>query len=193
MILGALIGGVACTTSSRSYVLTCVAATLLLTASGRALLVPIHNLLSPSITIFGVCRQDDCHACARVHVNSDSIWPACQHPLTLSLDWSPVSVSRIVDLVVGCVVELSAALTTTTLLSSGAGLPAASDVPLLEPCMGPLLKLIAVCPGEMIELVLPVCTTSLFTVSSYRVHKSRGFAPARLQHAMQPFWPLFLI
>ena len=104
-----------------------------------------------------------------------------------------VSVSRIVGLVVGCVVELSATVATTTLPTSGAGLPAAGAVPLLELGARPLLKLRAVCPGESIELALPDCVTSLSTVSCNRVRNSRGFAPACLQHAMQPFWPPYLI
>ena len=142
MILDALIGCVASTTSSRPYVLTCVAVPdcikifqrssrrivqppdvddlqslgsgllqrdfrhiqllnvrkflgsiltqLLLfkqmskmsTLGSIAFLVPVHNVLSPPITIFGICRQNDCPARARVHVNSDSIWPARQQPLT---------------------------------------------------------------------------------------------------------------
>ena len=54
--------------------------------------------------------------------------------LASTLDWSPGSVSRIVDLVVGCVVVLSATTATATLPTSGAGLPAAIAVPLLELC-----------------------------------------------------------
>ena len=48
------------------------------TLGSTAFLVPVHNLLSPSITIFGICRQNDYSA--RVHVRGGSvpIWSACQ-------------------------------------------------------------------------------------------------------------------
>ena len=72
------------------------------------------------------------------------------------LDWSSVFTTRIVELVVDCVVELASTAATIVRLSSGAGLPAASAVSLLELCMLPLLKLYCVFPGETFELALSV-------------------------------------
>ena len=128
---------VACTSSSWSGALTCVASLLLVAAvsSGQLLddrklldsslafcdpnkcpkcplLAPqyflfLHNLLSPSFTIFGTYRQNDCSA--RVHVRNGSvpIECACQHFVDSMLDSSSISTTRIVELVVDCVVAFS--------------------------------------------------------------------------------------
>ena len=53
------------------------------------------------------------------------------------LNWSSVSTTRILELVVDCVVAFSATAANVNRLSSGAGLPAAIAVPPFELCMMP--------------------------------------------------------
>ena len=51
------------------------------TLGSTAFLFPVHDLLSPFITIFGICRQDDYSPHVHAHIVSVPIWPACHRPL----------------------------------------------------------------------------------------------------------------
>ena len=63
-----------------------------------------------------------------------------------------------------------------------------------ELCMVPCSNCAVFFPERRSNLRwIPVCTTSLSTISCVLAFKSRGFGPACLQHVMLPFWPPHLI
>ena len=73
------------------------------------------------------------------------------------LDWSSVSTTRIVELVVDCIVALSATAAINSCLAFGAGLPAVITVPLVRALHGALLKLFCGFLCETFELALAIC------------------------------------
>ena len=105
-----------------------------------------------------------------LHVSVSAMVP-CRSDLLASTFWHSVldrpsvSTTRIVELVVDCVVELSATAATIMWLSSCAGLPAASAVSLLEFYTMPLLKL---CGVFLVRLSNLLCL-------SVQLHCSRCF------------------
>ena len=166
------------------------------TLGSTAHLVPVHNLWSPSITIFGICHPVD--RFARVHVRNGfvPIEDACQHLVAFDVDWSSVSTTRIFELVVDCVVALSATAANVNRLSSGAGLPAATTVPPFELCMVP-------CSNCSVGFLVGHSSLRwFFCLHNFIVHDSWCscsqipqicFDPACSQHAILLFGPPHLI
>ena len=108
------------------------------------------------------------------------------------LNWSSVSTTRIIELVVDCVVALSATAANVIWLSSGAGLLAAIAVPPVELCTMPCSNCSV---GFLVRRSnlrwLCVCTTSLSTCVC--ALKSRRLDPACSQHVMLLLGPPHLI